>query len=662
MGLLFRFFFCSLCVWFYSFYAEANGTSDSQMEKLNRGLIVFPYEKENKSNCIVSWRLLGTDPDNVSFDIYKNDKRIAKNIKDKTFYKISDIRNTDKFHVVAKNGRSILDKSQTIAPWDNFFWTIKLDRPQPEQIHNSRRYEYFPNDCSVGDVDGDGEYEIIVKWDPGNSHDNSHRGFTGKVYIDCYKLNGTKLWRINLGNNIRAGAHYTQFMVYDFDCDGKAEMMCKTAPGTIDGKGLFVSEAADDDRIKYTDNQADYRNRDGSIMDGPEFLTIFDGLTGSALHTVYYNPNRNGSLGDDYNYPNEYFWGDANANRSERYLACVAYLDGPDQIPAAVFARGYYTRAYLWAVQFINGKIKTKWLHESATKNLVRVTDENGILNSYEYNNNTFDGRDGYTCFAQGAHSIAVGDVDADGMDEIMFGAAAVDQDGMLLYSTGLGHGDAIHLSDLDPDRPGLEFFMPHEHWPYGVSLRDAKTGEKLYYETSSEDNGRGLAADIDPEYRGFEFWSAANRNIYNVNGKVVANNPGSINFRIYWDDDPYDELFDRGHITKWNGNKMNKLFLPGNIDFTDILNSRTCNGSKATPNLIADIFGDWREELVLWSSDDCSTLVIFTSNIMPKFRMPTLMHDHLYRMSVCWQNVAYNQPPHLGYYLPDSVNVIMNK
>ncbi len=634
----------------------------SQMEKLDRGLVVVPTGNDGNTHCILSWRLLGNDPNDIYFNIQKNGVTIADSISDVTFYDIDKFNSKDKFRVIAKHNNEILDVSEEVMPWNSFFMTLHLDRPENGVTPNGRHFSYSPNDCSVGDVDGDGDYELFVKWDPDNSHDNSHTGYTGNVYIDCYKLNGTKLWRIDLGQNIRAGAHYTQFLVYDFNADGKAEMICKTASGSKDGLGQFVSNATDDMDILLTDNNADYRNRTGMILDGPEFLTVFEGLSGKAINTVYYNPNRAGTIGGECKYPNELFWGDSYGNRSERYLACVAYLDGSDQLPAAVFTRGYYTRAYLWAVKFLDNKIVTKWLHNSESRNCINLTNENGLMSKYEYNSNTFGGNDGFTCFAQGAHSIAVGDVDCDDKDEIMFGGAAVDDDGQLLYSTGLGHGDATHLADLDPDRPGLEFFMTHEHYPYGFSLRDAATGEILYYEPSSQDNGRGLAADIDPKFRGYEFWSIANWNTYNISKQITNKKHGSINFRIYWDDDPYDELFDRSRIDKWNGNEFETILLPGCKQFFEVNNSRTCNGTKSTPNLIADIFGDWREEVILWDAEDKATLNIFTTTITPQFKIPTLMHDHIYRMSICWQNVAYNQPPHLGYYLPDSVANVLNK
>lgn len=635
--------------------ARAQVTPKSQMEKLNRGLVVVPTTASGVSSCAASWRLLGTDPDNVVFDLLKNGEVLHENINRTTFKTLTGVTATDRFQVVAKSGGKELDRSEEVSPWGTFYMTLKLDRPA-SGTNASGDYSYTPNDCSVGDVDGDGEYELFVKWDPSNSKDNSQSGYTGNVYIDCYKLNGKKLWRVDLGQNIRAGAHYTQYMVYDFDGDGKAELMCKTAPGSKDGTGAYVNQASDVTTIKNASNTADYRASSGHILSGPEYLTAFDGETGKAIHTVFYNPNRAGTLGGSPAYPEKSFWGDNYGNRSERYLACVAYLDGPDALPSAIFARGYYTRAYLWAVQLKDGKITTKWLHSSTTNKSVSVKDENGKTTTKTYSKNTGNGPDGYTCYGEGCHSMGVGDVDGDGCDEIMFGGAAVNNDGSLLYSTGFGHGDAHHLSDLDPDRPGLEYFQPHEHNPYGFHLRDARTGEVLYSETSAKDNGRGIAADIDKNHRGFEFWSTANNNLHAIDGSVIAtSNRPSINFRIYWDGDLYDELLDGGAITKWDGTKSSNVLLPGSKNVYDVNYSSTCNGTKSTPNLTCDLFGDWREEIIEWSTNDNCTLNIFTSTMNTNFRVPTLMHDHIYRMSICWQNTAYNQPPHLGYYLPDA-------
>ena len=506
----------------------------------------------------------------------------------------------------------------------------------------------------MGDVDGDGQYEIMLKWDPSNSHDNSHDGYTGDVIIDCYKLDGKQLWRVNLGRNIRAGAHYTQFLVYDFDGDGKAEMICKTAPGSLDGTNRFVSLAATDSDILAIDNKADYRTERGRILQGEELLTVFDGLTGKALHTVWYNPNRAYGVRGKAEYAG---WGDKNimGNRGERYLACVAHLDGIDKKASAVMCRGYYTMAYLWAVDFDGRQLSTKWLHASLSDNDWKVYDGNGTVVKEAKGLKA-------TAYGQGAHGIAVADVDGDGCDEITFGSAAINNDGSLLYSTGLGHGDAFHLADLDPDRPGLEFFMVHESHPYGADLRDARTGELLFHQAGSEDTGRGMAADIDPDHRGCEMWHICEQTVRNVKGDIIAHTKAPMNFRIYWDGDLEEELLGNLRrrplfppcLYKWDGQEAQPLPLGNGKQIYETGNSNTCNWTKATPNLQADIMGDWREELIFWDASDSSHLNIYTTNTPTDYRVTTLMHDHVYRMSVAWQNVSYNQPPHIGYWLKD--------
>ena len=518
-------------------------------------------------------------------------------------------------------------------------------------------------------MDGDGQYELFLKWDPSNAHDNAHDGYTGDVIIDCYKIDFTQivnskssnsklLWRVNLGKNIRAGAHYTQFMVYDFDRDGHAELICKTAPGSTDGTGRYVTESADDTDIRQADNQADYRNERGRILSGPEYLTVFDGQTGRAIHTIYYRPNRAFGVGGSADYDKD-GWGDRGTagNRGERFLAGVAWLDGSKGKPSAVMCRGYYTPSHLWAVDFDGKKLSTKWLHASTTPNDYYVIDHKGQQTWY-HNLKA-------TAYGQGAHSLSVGDVDGDGCDEITYGSAAINNDGTLLYSTGLGHGDALHLSDLDPDRPGLEVFMVHESRPYGADVRDARTGELLFHETARDDTGRGLAADIDGNHRGFEYWHIFNRAVRDIKGNVISNQLPSNNFRIYWDGDLQDELLaNRGRpyfpsfIEKWDGEKAVPLPLTSyhlTSHFYDMGHSASCNWTKATPCLQADLFGDWREEVILWDSSDAAHLNIFTTNIPTPYAVPTLMHDNIYRLGICWQNTAYNQPPHLGYYLPDT-------
>ncbi|MDO5447651.1 MAG: dockerin type I domain-containing protein [Prevotellaceae bacterium] len=627
-------------------------TNKLQMENLNRGMVVVPTSQGN----FISWRFLGTDNNDTSFDLYYNGNRIKTfGLNSPTSYLHSGVSTSAEYKLVALQD-GIPTDSTTATKWGNRVMKLKLDRPQGG-TNKSGSYSYVPNDCSVGDVDGDGEYEIIVKWDPTNSQDNSNDGYTGNVYLDCYKLNGTKLWRIDLGVNIRAGAHYTQFLVFDFDKDGKAEMICKTAPGSKDGAGNYVCLAADEDEIRNVDNTKDHRNSSGYVLAGAEYLTVFNGETGKAVHTVFYNPNRAGEIGGAPSGSNKSYWGDDYGNRCDRYLATVAYIDGAEALPCAIMCRGYYTRAFLWAVKYEGGKLRTKWLHHASSETIYQLTDSTGTKKNYSrlrVPNTSGENTSSHTAYGQGAHAVEAGDVDGDGCDEIIYGSAAIDHDGNQIYSTGLGHGDALHLADMDPDRPGLEVFMPHEDGKFGDDMHDAATGEILVRGFTSDDNGRGIAADISTKYRGYEMWSGVSY-LRNCKGDNVTTNRPSKNFRVYWDGDVSDELLDGTSITKWNSSNNGTTTLV-NFGSSTWNNAGSCNSTKSTPCLSADIFGDWREEVLEYSTTDNATLNIYTTTETTKMRIPTLMHDNIYRLSVAAEQCCYNQPPHLGYYLPDFV------
>ena len=627
--------------------------SAAQLEKLDRGLVAV----KNGNSTMVSWRLLRTDAENTTFDLLRGEATIAQNL---TVSNYTDAGGTDasEYRVVTRQDGVATDTTEAVRRWSDIYRHVTLDRPASQP-----GYHYFPNDCSVADLDGDGQYELVIKWDPSNNQDNSKSGKTGRVYLDAYKLDGTKLWRIDLGQNIRAGAHYTQFLVYDINGDGHAELICKTAPGSVEGQGPFVNQAADDSVIRGHLNQLNYANTDGRVLSGAEYLTVFEGTTGRAVHTIWYNPNRGFTTGEVKTLDNSInnIWGDNYGNRCDRFLACVAHLDGEEQAASAVMCRGYYTRAYLWAVDFDGQKLKPRWLHASVSPTQVEVTDADGNMTTHTYSTNTSGIKSGTndvhfycTAYGQGCHSVSVGDVDGDGYDEIIYGSAAIDHDGQLLHTTGLGHGDALHLSDLMPDRPGLEVMMVHEEAPFGWSVRDACTGQLIIHHTGAEDTGRGLAADILADHRGFEYWHSddfnTNQNIYSSNDEVAGHYTKDhpfYNFRVYWDGTAQDNLFDKGAV---NDGKWSRLLTCGNYQ-----NAAT-HGSKATPQLIADILGDWREEILLFDKSDSTSLVLFSSTKETKLPVPTLMSDHIYRMSVAWQNVGYNQPPHLGYYLPDLV------
>jgi rhamnogalacturonan endolyase len=552
-----------------------------QMENIDRGVVAVKVS----NGVFISWRILGPEFSGVSYNLYRGSAKVndtpltgASNYLDtagtaSSTYSVSPLI----------NGMEQA-RSNPVTVWGNQYLDLPLQIPSGS---------YTAGDCSVGDLNGDGKYEIVVKWDPSNQKDNSQSGFTDNVYLDAYTLTGTRMWRIDLGRNIRAGAHYTQFMVYDLDGDGKAEVACKTADGTVDGRGTVIGNST-----------ADYRNSNGYILSGPEYLTVFSGETGAALQTVNYEPAR-GNVSD---------WGDSYGNRVDRFLACIAYLDG--RRPSLVMCRGYYTRTVLVAWDWRNKTLVRRW---------------------------TFDSNKGYSNYAgQGNHNLSVADVDNDGRDEIIYGSCTIDDNGAGLYNTGLGHGDAMHVGDFDPDRTGLEVWQCHEGGS-GATFRDARTGKVIFRYSSSGDVGRACADDLTSRYRGCEVWAAGSP-FYSCKGSNAGSAPAATNHVVWWDGDDLRELLDGTTISKYGGGTL--------------LSAGGClaiNGTKSNPNLQADILGDWREE-VIWRTADSRYLRIYTTTAMTARRLFTLMHDPIYRLGIAWQNVAYNQPPHVGFYLGDGM------
>jgi rhamnogalacturonan endolyase len=578
-----------------------------QMESLDRGMVAV---NTGNGSIYVGWRYLGTDASNIAFNVYRNNTRINQDpITDSTNYIDTNGDRNAEYSVRSVINGVEMDSSKSVSVWDGQYLTVNLQRPPGGTTPDGVTYTYSPNDLSVADLDGDSEYEIVVKWDPSNSKDNSQSGYTGNVYLDAYEMNGQHLWRIDLGRNIRAGAHYTQFIAYDLDGDGRAEIACKTADGTVDGAGALLGNG-----------DADYRNSEGYILSGPEYLTLFEGSSGRALATTSYVPAR-GSVSS---------WGDSYGNRVDRFLAGVAYLDG--QRPSLIMSRGYYTRAVIAAWDWRDGSLTNRWTFDS---------DQSG--------NGAAAG--------QGAHSLTIGDVDQDGRQEIVYGAATIDDNGSLIYSTGLCHGDALHLGDLIPDRSGLEVFMVHEsqncYGENGVEMHDARTGEIIWGRAgNSGDIGRGLSADIDPRYRGSEAWGSRG-GLHSATGQSLGSNTPSINFAIWWDADPLREVLDRTMIDKWDSDSSSTNRLLTAYNYGAAQN----NGTKANPGITADLFGDWREE-VIWRHENNQQLLLFTTTDHADMRLFTLMHDPQYRVAIAWQNTGYNQPPHPGFYLGDGMSM----
>ncbi|MFD2162149.1 rhamnogalacturonan lyase [Paradesertivirga mongoliensis] len=591
--------------------------SQRQMESLGRGLVAV---NQGQGKVYIGWRLLGTDPSEIAFNIYRsvNGGRSVK-LNKSPLLKTTDFVDSgiDTFKSNTYFVKAVL-KGKEVETSKSFVLKAKSPALPYLSVPLQTPAGYNPNDASVADLDGDGEYEIVLH-QTGRGRDNSQAGITDPPILEAYKLNGTLLWRINLGRNIREGAHYTQFMVYDLDGDGIAEVACKTADGTIDGKGKVIGDS--------TKNYVDAR---GMILKGPEYLTVFNGLTGAEIHTTNYNPPRHPDKLEPTQEEMRTIWGDGNGNRGDRFLAAVAYLDGVH--PSLIMCRGYYTRTVIAAWDLKDRKLTQRWVFDSD------ASEEN----------RPFRG--------QGNHNLSVADVDGDGKDEIVYGQMTLDDNGKGLYTTRIGHSDALHVSDLDPERPGLEVFSIQERFgDAGANFRDARTGEVIWKKPSvkagedGEGPGRGLSLDVDPRYKGFESWVAGANitGMFDTKGNKIAEKTPSVNFGIFWDSDMLSEILNSTSIGKWDyTNQKTDVIL--NASQYDCVHN---NGTKSTPALSADILGDWREE-VMYRTRDGKELRIFTTTIPAVNRFYTFMHDPQYRLSIAWQNVAYNQPPHTSFYI----------
>lgn len=636
----------------------AAAASTRQMETLGRGVVAM----QTDDGVYISWRRLGTEPADTVFSLYRNNTLLIEGPI--TNYVDTEGMLGDQY-TVAANGKM----SEPCEVWESNYIDIPLaETPKSDVVATSRDGIYYgsyaPGDSTVGDVDGDGEYEIIMMWNPSDAKDAATGGSTGKVYIDCYELDGTFLWRIDMGYNIRAGAHDTQLMCADFNSDGKAELIVRTADGTTDAAGTVVGDA---------EARWDLLNS-GKNLQGPLYLTAFEGATGKIIDsTEYYLNNSINSMETSYTF------GDDFGNRSERYLATIAWLDGVK--PYAVVQRGYYGgkesgpgRTTVATYSMEGNKLKLNWTFDTME-----------------------DGNSQY--IGQGNHSMTAGDIDGDGKDEIISGALAFDDDGSVLWCTGYGHGDAHHLGDFDPTHEGLEYmkvyeeggpkpgFMGARDQTWGFTVQDAKTGEILQSHDGIKDTGRGMIGNVGYGDSYYVAWAAGSTGYWTNDDKEATDfgNAGpAVNGRIFWDGDLYEELQDHVNITKWNDTTKK---------FDTLLSPEDCysiNGTKGNLNMIADILGDWREEIITYtileenveevpmtmentfdtetktftgSVDVVATratykyaLRVYTTNIPTDYNFYTLMHDSIYRISSATYNVAYNQPPHIGWYMNEAL------
>ncbi|MFI2037931.1 rhamnogalacturonan lyase [Streptomyces bottropensis] len=577
----------------------AEAATARQVEALDRGVVSVHVDSGN----LVSWRWLGTDPDTVSFNVYRAGTKVnTAPVTGSTNYFHSGAPAQADYTVRAiVNGVEQGDSVHAVQLRSGYK-DVPISAPAGGTTPDGVAYTYEANDASVGDLDGDGALEFVLKWQPTNAKDNSQSGYTGNTIVDGIKLDGTRLWRIDLGRNIRSGAHYTQFQVYDYDGDGRAEIAMKTADGTVDGAGTVIGGST-----------ADHRNSSGYVLSGPEYLTMFDGRTGRAMQSVDYVPAR-GTVSS---------WGDSYGNRVDRFLAGTAYLDGAR--PSLIMARGYYTRTVIAAWDWRGGAFTRRW--------------------TFDTNSSSNSGR-GYD--GQGSHSLSVGDVDNDGRDEIVYGAMAVDDNGGALWTTRTGHGDAQHLGDLDASTPGLEYYKVSESTSQPAALYiDPANGAVRWRLAACCDNGRGVAGDLHAGNDGPEMWSASDSSVRDRTGATRGREPSSVNFLSWWDGDPVRELLDGTRIDKYGSSADTRLLTGSGVS--------SGNGTKATPALSGDILGDWREEVV-WRTSANTALRIYSTPVETSTRITTLLHDPMYRTGLAWQNTAYNQPPHTSFFIGDGM------
>lgn len=664
----------------YTYNAGNWNTYTREMEKLDRGLVAV----KTGNSVFLSWRLFdsednhfGSAASNVTFNIYRDGQMIA-NVSNKTNY--TDTTAGTSYSVAPVVNGAEGEKCAAVGVNQNSYFDIPLVKPADETIEfvypytnqdyditlTNATYSFFPADCSTGDLDGDGQYEIVVKWtsserDVGSPGDPA---YSGTVHLAAYKLNGTKMWDkdIELGKNVYSSAHTVQFLVYDFDLDGKAEVMCQTSLGSKDATGAYVTNCAHEgsqvattkkEISTYTaeeNESADYRGY-GRIVTGEEFLTVFNGETGAAMDTIDLPTSRGSWNGVDY--------GDDFGNRSNRFIADVAYLDGVK--PYAVYLRGYYFGR--------NGRQRTS----------IAGISFDGTTLSPDYRFDTQEGQPGYyegayKYVGNGNHNCTVADTDNDGKDEFITGALCMEVKGDNSFKpkwcTFMEHGDALHIGDYDPTHEGFEFFTVHEDGGpntmsgtsveinYGMSVIDpgvdAETPSAegyndliLLHKTASGDTGRGTMANVGSG--GYYQISSGAGTMACYGGKDFRDTPngGGSNFRVFWNGDLYDDILDGTNVTTWNGSKYENILSAGRMGCTKI------NGTKSNPALQADLFGDWREELV-YPTTDGNNLRVFTTTTPTEYKIKTLMHDPVYRSGVAAEQTAYNQPPHVGMYLDD--------
>ena len=565
------------------------------------------YKNKDNDKVLVSWRKLPTDKEGTAFDIYRQCEGGKKVKVNKKPIKVTNFQDNDADLTV--DNTYFLTYSGQKKELDSYTITAgQLAAKLPytsiplKSTADINDAVYEANDASVGDLDGDGVYEIVLKrlYKAPKTKKGEPKPETPyhTTLLEAYRLDGTFLWRMKMGPNIKVN-NGLSFGVYDFDNDGMCEVAVRTAEGTVFGDGEEIGDMNGDDIIDNRTKAYKYMSR------GPEFLSVIEGRTGKELARADYIPRGTSEE-----------WGDNYFKRANSFRLGVAKCD--KHTTSIITGRGCYGKIVVEAWDYKNGKLSRRWHFN---------TDETG--------------NESYA--AQGYHSFSTADVDGDGLDEVVYGACTIDHDGKGLNNCGYGHGDALHVGAFDPMRNGLQIWSCFESGTVGAAFRDGMTGETIWKYDSNADVGRCMVADIDPDSPGCEMWWFRG-NAHTPDGKDLGYNPGSSNMAIWWSGSLNRQLMDGNAISAPRGEK-------GRVFTLYRYGVGTNNSSKKNPCFYGDIVGDWREEVILRSNDN-TEIRIFSTWFPTAYSFPYLMSDHVYLMSALNQNIGYNQPTHTGFYL----------
>ena len=586
----------------------------------NKNASYFP---DYNNKVLVSWRMFPTDDKTTGFDLYRKStegdyvKLNSEPITSSTNFQDTEAdRSVDNTYRLCAAGSTIPLDTYTLTASQASAGLPYVSIPLKSALDVVDGYDFRANDASIGDVDGDGKYEIILKRlatklgttteeeDNLENDDETGTSATAELgpyhttLLEAYRTNGTFLWRVKLGPNI-IGGNSTSMAVADFDGDGRAEVAVRTGEGAVFADGTEIGDTNNDGKTDYRVAGANY------VPACPTFLSVIEGSTGKELaRGNYIEPGQSTDWGDNY-------W-----KRASSIRVGVAHFSS--SYPSIVACRGVYGKSVIEGWDYRNGKLSKRWRFNTASP--------------------------GYSSWAgQGNHSLCTGDVDGDGCDEVVYGGICIDHNGKGLWNSGQGHGDAMHLGKFDPSRDGLQIWSCFESGDVAAALRDAKTGETIWDYKKSGDMGRCAVADIDPDSPGCEMWWYQG-NAHSPKGDDLGYSGMSTNMAIWFDGTLNRQLYDRSTINAPRNSK-GRVFTVYRYEVT------TINSTKSNPNFYGDIWGDWREELIQVTSD-FSELRIFTTWYPTEYKFPYLMSDHVYAMSALNQNIGYNMPTETGYYL----------